>query len=443
MTFIRSLYLGNRFFVLVTVLIGLFLFGYLLPLLYPLAVISGFTLLLLVLFDIISLYKIKRGIIGNRFTPERLSNGDHNEIRIYAENLYPFMIQLKVIDELPFQFQKRDLDFQLSLAPREKKVIKYQLRPVKRGEYHFGKVNIFVSTILGTVKRKYCFADDKTVPVYPSYIQMRKYELLAISNSLIQAGIKKIRRIGHNMEFEQIREYVQGDDFRTVNWKATARKAQLMVNNYQDEKSQQVYSLIDKGRVMQMPFEGLSLLDYAINACLVISNIALKKDDRAGLITFQHKTGTVVPASKRNNQMFHIQEALYNQKTAWRESDFSRLYTLVKTSVRQRSLLLLFTNFESRASLQRQLPFLKQLARNHLLVTIFFENTELDKLVRGPAENLRGVYHKAIGEKFVYEKKMIVRELSSHGIHSILTAPEHLTVNTINKYLELKARGLI
>ena len=443
MNFFRSLYLSDRFFILIATLVSLFLFGYLIPLIYPLAVISGGVFLLLVVTDIIALFRVKKGIVGNRFTPEKLSNGDDNEIRIYLESLYPFDIHLKVIDELPHQFQKRDLYFTLTLASRERKVIKYPVRPVKRGEYEFGKVNIYVSTPLGITQRRYHFSDERTVPVYPSYIQMRKYELLAISNNLIQAGIKKIRRIGHNIEFEQIREYVQGDDFRTVNWKATARRSQLMVNNYQDEKSQQVYSLIDKGRVMQMPFDGLSLLDYAINACLVISNIALKKDDRAGLITFQHKTGTVVPASKRNNQMFHIQEALYNQKTAWRESDFSRLYALVKTRIRQRSLLILYTNFESRASLHRQLPYFKQLARNHLLVTVFFENTELDELVNTPAHNLRTVYHKAIGEKFAYEKRMIVRELASHGIHSILTAPEHLTVNTINKYLELKARGLI
>ena len=139
---------------------------------------------------------------------------------------------------------------------------------------------------------------------------MRKYELMAISNRLVELGIKKIRKIGHNLEMESIKEYVVGDDYRTINWKATARKGELMVNNYQDEKSQQVYSLVDKSRVMQMPFEGMSLLDYAINASLVISNIAVKKEDKAGLITFQHKIGTLLPASSRNNQVQLIMQAL-------------------------------------------------------------------------------------------------------------------------------------
>lgn len=272
---------------------------------------------------------------------------------------------------------------------------------------------------------------------------MRKYELMAISNRLTEVGIKRIRRIGQNMEFELIKEYVRGDDFRTINWRATARKNSLMVNHYQDERSQQVYSLIDKGRVMEMPFNGLSLLDYAINASLVISNIAIKKSDKAGLITFQHKVSNTVPASKQSRQMSVILDVLYNQKTAYRETDFASLFSHVRRKITQRSLLLLFTNFESVYSLQRQLPYLQKLADQHLLVVIFFENSELTNVLDTPADTLKEIYHKAVAEKFSYDKKLIVKELNRHGIQAVLTAPEHLTVNTINKYLELKSRGMI
>jgi uncharacterized protein (DUF58 family) len=314
---------------------------------------------------------------------------------------------------------------------------------VKRGEYSFGAVNVLLSSPLKLFSRRFRFSADKLVPVYPSYIQMRKYELMAISHRLTDTGIKKIRRIGQNQEFELIKEYVAGDDFRTVNWKATARKSRLMINQYQDERSQQVYSLIDKGRVMQMPFNGMTLLDYAINATLVISNIAIKKSDKAGLITFQDRIGSMLPAARLNNQMAAIQEILYNQKTAFLETDFSVLYSRIRRSISQRSLLLLFTNFESIHSLHRQLPYLNNLARTHLLVVIFFENTELKEAIEEPAENLKEIYYKAIAERFSYEKKLIVKELQKHGIQSILTAPEKLTINTINKYLELKARNLI
>lgn len=395
------------------------------------------------LTDILLLFRTRKGLHGYRFTPEKLSNGDENELRIYLQNFYAFAVTLQVIDEIPHQFQRRDLTFKAFIPAGETKVIRYFLRPVKRGEYSFGSVNAFVETPIGFFSRRFRFSDEVLVPVYPSYIQMRKYELLAISNRLTETGIKKIRRIGHNMEFELIKEYVSGDDFRTINWRATARKSHLMVNHYQDERSQQVYSLIDKGRVMQMPFNGLSLLDYAINASLVISNIAIKKSDKAGIVTFQDKIGSMLPAGKQSRQMQQILEVLYNQKTAYRESDFSALYTHVRRKITQRSLLLLFTNFESVYSLHRQLPFLKRLSDQHLLVVIFFENTEMKSVLQNPADNLRDVYYKVIAEKFAYDKKLIVKELTKHGIQALLTAPEHLTVNTINKYLELKARGMI
>jgi len=133
-----------------------------------------------------------------------------------------------------------------------------------------------------------------------------------------------MRRLGHSMEFEQIKEYVSGDDYRTVNWNATARKGALMVNNFTDEKSQQVYCIIDKSRVMKMPFEGLSLLDYAINASLVLSNIALLKQDKAGLITFAENLSAFLPAEKKETQMHLILQALFNQKTRYLESDYEK-----------------------------------------------------------------------------------------------------------------------
>jgi len=267
--------------------------------------------------------------------------------------------------------------------------------------------------------------------------------LMAISNRLSEIGVKKVRRIGHSMEFEQIKDYVIGDDYRTINWKATARKGQLMVNNYIDEKSQQLYCIIDKSRVMKMPFEGLSLLDYAINTSLVLSNVALMKQDKAGLITFSEKISSFLVADKKALQMQSILETLYHQKTRYLESDYERLYIFIRRKITQRSLMLMFTNFESLTGMRRQLKYLKKIAENHLLITIFFENTELTKFINKPSENLEDIYSKTIAENFSFEKRQIVKELNQSGILTILTAPQNLTVNALNKYLEIKARQLL
>ncbi len=272
---------------------------------------------------------------------------------------------------------------------------------------------------------------------------MRQFELYAISDRLQDVGIKKIRRIGHTMEFDQIREYVRGDDVRSINWKATARGGDLMVNQYRDERSQQIYSVIDTGRVMKMPFKGLQLLDYAINSSLAISNIALTKHDKAGLLTFGNKGCKIVPAQKKRTHLHKIQKALYNVDTDFKESDFNRLLTFMHNKISQRSLILLYTNFQTIESMKRKLPVLQQLASKHLLVSIFFVNTELDDLLQNTPENIEEIYIKTIAEKFSYEKKSIVKMLNRRGIQTILSRPQDLSINTINKYLELKARGLI
>lgn len=444
MKILRSLYLDNRLFICIAVVVLLFVVSFVIEgWLLIFAKASFFLLLAAVIADALLLYRVGRGLSGYRITPEKLSNGDENDLYIHLQSAYPFKIFLNVIDEIPHQFQRRDLNFRLTVGAGEKKIIHYRIRPVKRGEYSFGTVNAFVGSPLRLLIRRFKFSGDANVPVYPSYIQMRKYELMAISNMLIDSGIKRIRRVGQNREFELIKEYVSGDDFRTINWRATARRNSLMVNQFQDERSQQVYSIIDKGRVMQMPFNGLSLLDYAINASLVISNIAIKKSDKAGLITFQDKVNATIPASRKNRQMLTIMETLFNQKTSYRESDFSSLHSHIRRKVSQRSLLLLYTNFESIYGLRRQLPYLKSLANQHLLVVIFFENTEVRSLLQAPARGLKEVYHKTVAEKFSFDKKLIVKELTKFGIQALLTPPESLTVNTINKYLELKARGMI
>jgi uncharacterized protein (DUF58 family) len=142
-------------------------------------------------------------------------------------------------------------------------------------------------------------------------------------------------------------------------------------------------------------------------------------------------------------QMYKILDLLYKQKTRFLESDFGMVYAYIKRKITRRSLLLFFTNFESLSSLKRQLPYLQLLAKNHMLVVIFFENTELKELTEKPTSSTEEIYIKTIAEKFAFEKKQIVKELEKYGIASILSAPQNLTVNTINKYLELKSRGKI
>ena len=439
----RHLYLTNRFFLLFGIIVILFIlafpFTFLLPVAQTILVMS----IALVTVDYLRLFNKNIEVRAERMLPKLLSLSDANTIKILVQNESSLPLKLTIIDEIPFQFQQRNFSKTLQLAAESEETIRYFLTPLERGEYEFGKINLYLTTNWQLVERRISVAATTTIPVYPSIVQMKNLALRAFDKISYATGIKKLRRIGHSYEFEQIKNYVRGDDYRSINWKATGRQGKLMVNQYQDERSQRVYCLIDKSRSMRMPFAGLSLMDYAINTSLVISNIALQKYDRAGLLTFSDKMGTTLKADNQPTQLNKILEALYKEKERTTEANYELLYQAVRRLIGNRSLLLLFTNFESSYALERVLPILRRINVRHLLVVIFFENTEVSDFIEEEVKTIADIYDQTTARQFVAEKQQMVQKLRQYGIQAVLTRPEDLSVNTINKYLELKARGLI
>ena len=441
--FLRSFFLTSRFFGIGWGFVVLFCLAFVWPILLPIATYGLLAFGIVTLVDASLLYRIRHGISARRSTLDKWSNGDENPVTVTVVSRYAMPIRARVLDELPFQFQERSLDLRADIPAEGMRSFNYMVRPLERGVYTYGAINTLVRTRLGLVERRYRQEQGKEVAVYPSYIHLRKYELMALADRWSMAGVKKVRRSAQRVEFERIREYIPGDDKRTVNWKATARKSRLMVNQYQDEKAQQIISLIDLGRVMKMPFEGLTLLDRAINASLVLSDIAIKKDDKAGIITYSDKVHGLLAPSRDKSQIRKILELLYAQRTDFAETDFDTLFARVRRVMGQRSLLVVYTNFESLSAMRRQLPFLQRLARAHLVAVVIFKNTELDELLSLPDRDTVDVYVKTITNKLIYEKQLIAKELESHGILTILTRPQDLSVNVLNKYLEIKARALL
>ncbi len=442
MNFWKQIFLNKPFFyAFITVIIG-FCFGFYFPVMIQISQLLLFALLIFTLIDLMLLFSNKKGISGERLVKDKLSNFDKNPVQVRIQNHFPFRIKYTLLDEIPAQFQIFDFKMKGFLSSKKEKELNYDLIPNERGIYKFGKSNVFVESPLRFLQRKIVLNTENQIKVYPSFLRLNQYSLQNFKAHINEIGQKKIRRIGHSMEFEQIKNYVSGDDFRTINWKATAKHQKLMVNQYIDEKSQQVYCAIDKGRVMKMPFNERTLLDHAINSSLIFSNVVLQNHDRAGVFTFSNQLENLVKAERRTNQLHKISETLYGIQSNFMESDFGKLYNYIKHKITQRGLILLFTNFESMDSLHRQLPYLLGINKSHLLVVVFFRNTELEDFLTSQDEK-SDLYEKTLVEKFVYEKQQIVLELNKYGIQTVLTRPEDLTVNAINKYLEIKSRGII
>ena len=434
------MFLPIRFYYTAMVVIVVLSLGQLWPPLFYVGALLLALFALLLVIDIALLWT-RRGITATRHCSSRFSNGDENPVSIQVENNYRFGVKLSIIDEIPHIFQRRDVNFSMRLKAGENGTVDYTLRPTRRGVYGFGHIRAFASSPIGPLQRRFTCGEPTDVAVYPSYLMLNQYAFLAISNNLTEMGIKRIRRVGNNTEFEQIKSYVQGDDYRLINWKASARAHQLMVNVYTDERSQQIINVIDKGRIMQQAFEGMTILDYAINAALVLSYVALHRDDKAGVITFADEFNDFVKPDRGPAQMNDILECLYHQTTDFAESDYSTLVVNTNHLVGQRSLLILYTNFFDYNSMLRQLPYLRQLNSRHRLVVVFFIDNERRDFINQQPHSIRDYYEHSIAAKIDHEQTLIINTLRQYGINSLLTSPQNLSVNVINRYLEMKSRG--
>lgn len=443
MNFLRNFHITRLFFLLIGLGIGFVGASYFMPS----CMVIGKTIivvgLIALMIDAFLVFVLNEPISVSRTFQKRMNLGDENEVILHVKNKSFQSLNLAIYEGYPVQMQQRSTHWNRLLAPNKTVKLRYSLRPQERGEYLFTNPIIFVRSPLFLAQRRIELNCSSKTEVYPSVLQMKQFELKVFNQQTQAKGIKKVRRIGNASEFEQIRNYVQGDDLRAINWKATSRRNELMVNQFQDERSQPVYCIIDKSRPMQLAFHGMNMLDYAINSALVFSNIALRKGDRAGLITFSDKIGSLLPADKTQGQLRKILELLYNQRTHFKEANFELLYQTIRYQVKTRSMLLLFTNFESEFAMRRALPMLQRINKRHVLVVVFFQNNELDELAQQPVGGMKDLVQATVAEKLAAVKWSIARELRQHGIQTILSRPEDLSINTINKYLELKAKGVI
>lgn len=443
MKIFKQIYLSGRIIIILVVVCFLYILQNVFNSQSIVADITLFAIFVLTLLDIILIFSKKNIIQAHRLTDAKLSNGEENTIILEIYSKFQFPLFLKIIDELPVQLQKRNFSFKTKISSDEKKNINYKIKPKERGEYVFGSLNVFCSSLIGLIRRRVVFDISETLPVYPSVISMNKYSFLAISNHLFNAGSKKIYRTGTSYEFDQIRKYNHGDDIRKINWKATSKSGETMVNVYQEEKSQNIYSIIDMGRVMQLPFENMTLLDYAINSSLALSSTAIIKNDKAGLITFAEKVYDFLPADSGKKSISSILNVLYKSQTSFKESDYESLYINISTKIKQRSLLVFFCNFETIYSLKRNMKYLAMLSKKHLLVVVIFQNTDVLNYTLESSRKVKDLYMKTMAEKYLYEKDEIKLLMKNNNIHAVMTLPKDLSHDVINKYIEIKLKGAI
>ena len=406
----------------------------------------GLAFVVLILLAAVSEYflltRLRSQLWAARSIESRLSLSDSNPVSVRCHNDSSIALQATLLDELPVQLQERDFRYDFQLNATGQRVINYQILPLERGSYSFGVIRLFVRTRLGLVERCYRFGESSTeVAVYPSVFQMRQQALRVRQLLRRGGGSARQRQYGRSYEFDQIKEYVPGDDYRQLNWKATARANQLMLNTFIEERSQQVVAVVDTGRTMLSPFDGLSLLDYAINSTLALLNVALMRGDRVGLLGFDRKVHTHIPLASRPEHLRRILEVLYAQEPTDLEPDYGALYQYIRRTVKGRSLLMLYSNFDTLVSLERNLPVLVQLSRIHLLVVVMFVNDRIRAEVEQAPTSLEDAYLNTIAAEYEANQTRIATTLRRQGILVMRTAPQELTADAVTQYLQVKQGG--
>lgn len=435
------LWLTTRFFRIGAVAIALCALGFAFPAAFVVGQATSFLLFCAAVVDGYMLFRPSTVVTGRRLLPSALNLNEDTEIVLEFTFPNHRPLYMEVVDELPDPLQERDFTLKGISGPQRR--FRYTIRPIGRGVYSFGDVLVFLESPLRLLRRRIRLPMATDVRVYPNIAEMRRAELRALSRMSVMHGSKIMNRIGRSYEFEQISSFAEGDDIRSINWRATGKTRSLMANRYRDERSQNLYCIISKGRSMKMAFRHLTYLDYSINATLALSNLALKHGDKAGLITFSNKIGSALRAESRPGHIRKILDALYAENERREEPDYALLHRSVTRLAPNRSLILFFTNFDSMQMVDAALPVLHRLSKKHMLIAVVFQDPELTVQDETENRSVTDMYRSTLIRQHVQAEKERVLKLRRRGIHTLVCRPQELTTEVINRYMEIKAMGLV
>jgi uncharacterized protein (DUF58 family) len=382
-------------------------------------------------------------IEAERIHDSKLSIGADNQITLLLTNRGARPFDLTLRDEFPDAFSASAQLLRGTLPGYELLELRYTVRPPRRGDYAFAQLNIRYQSALKTFVRQASYPIGTTVRVYPNVLEVRKYDLMARKGLLLELGLRPARIYGTGTEFERLREYTTDDEFRRINWKATARRGKPIAAEYETERSQFVMSVIDTGRLMRPPVGGLMKLDYAVNAALLLSYVAAGKGDHTGLLTFADDVRTYLPPRRGRGQFYRMLEALYAVQEEAVEPDHARALSYLSIKQKRRSLVVLFTDLTTLDAAQPLIANLSRLAQRHLPLCVVMSDPDVNRLAVQPTRDADAVYRRAVAEQLLDERRTVLETLHRSGVLTIDVPADKLSVAVISRYLELKARGAL
>lgn len=376
-----------------------------------------------------------------RLHDSRLSLGADNLITVLLANRSDQTIHFVLRDEYPHQFPADTVFIRGTLLPYDIFEARYRVRPLQRGDYQFQDTNLRCYSQFRTFIRQTRYPTRSAVKVYPNVLEIRKYDLMAQKGLLFELGLRHAHLFGAGSEFERLREYNTDDEFRRINWKATARSGKPIAAEYETERSQYVVSVIDTGRLMRPSIDHLAKLDHVLNTSLLFSYVAQLKGDHIGLLTFADQVAHYLAPRRGKGQFYHMLEALYNVQIQPVESDYAHALSYLGLKVKRRSLIVVFTDLVTLDAARPLIANLTHLARRHLPICVTISDPNITRLVGQPVRTSSEVYQRAVAEMLRDERQVVLDTLNRSGVMTLDVPADRLTVSVINTYLELKGKG--
>ncbi|MCB9076558.1 MAG: DUF58 domain-containing protein [Anaerolineaceae bacterium] len=373
----------------------------------------------------------------------KLSLGARNPIRLSIRNRSrrPAMFWLR--DEAPDAFDIEQRVFSGEVAPRRTWTETYYVRPLQRGDYQFADMHLRWQGPLGFVIRQAKLAAAAPVKVYPNLLEIRRYDLLLKQNRLQELGLRHARMFGEGTEFERLREYLPDDEFRRIDWKATARRNRPITVEYQTERSQNIVAVLDTGRMMQSPVARIAKLDYVVNAVLFLTYVATGKGDKVGLMTFADQVQTFISPRQGRGQFYRMLELLYAVKAGAVEPDYQRALSYLALKQRRRSLVIIFTDLSGGTSMESLVSHVSVLAQRSLPLVVTISDPDIHAATKQQPHDSLTVYQRAAAEQLLDERQVTLDQLRRQGVLTLDVSANQLSMAVINRYLELKGRTLL
>jgi len=406
------------------------------------AAAAAIDLLLLLGFLADALWAPAPSLSIERRAPQRISLGAAARDTLRVENRGKLSARVRVTDDLPEILARQGDDVrEVVVAPGRDATVQYEVRADRRGDAEYGDVHVRVLGPLGLAWRQRRVYRADPLRVLPGVLEVRRYRLLGLHNRLREAGFRPVRQRGEGGSFESLREYVRGDDPRTIDWKASGRRSRLIVRQYEAERRQNVVMLVDAGRMMTEKVGERERIDYALTAALLLADVASLHGDLVGLLVFADRVQQYIPPSR--NAISTLAEALGGVHARMVEPNYPAAFTYLAKQLRRRSLLVAFTDIIDMQASSALVAHLGKAASRHLPIAVAIRNPDLEATAQLHAKTEGDVYRRAAAEELLQARAAALAQMQRGGVLVADSRPTDAVPNVVNRYLEVKRRGLL